>query len=212
MPRNGFYFDTIIRQEPIDEAKLNPDDNLEEFGPITPQDLDYFASEARRAEATGRAVMATFGGTAFGDIALVPGPMLKHPKGIRAVEYEYLVVGAVIHNKEVATIEILKQDALFLIPLWNIYFNYITLLNYGYWTTFYSFRRDVPNAQASRASREATVRHQGYRFIEIALGNPDGNHKHFPHSGTPFWAFVSDDNDLTFLDLSIQNNLDGLFL
>jgi hypothetical protein len=90
MPRNGFYFDTIIRQEPIDEAKLNPEDNLEEFGPITPQNLGYFASEARRAEATGRAVMATFGGTAFGDIALVPAPFLKNPKGIRDVEEWYV--------------------------------------------------------------------------------------------------------------------------
>jgi len=90
MPKNGFYFDTIVRQEPIDEAKLNPEDNLEEFGPITPQDLDYFSSEARRAEATGRAVMATFGGTAFGDIALVPAPFLKHPKGIRDIEEWYV--------------------------------------------------------------------------------------------------------------------------
>src|SRR4030042_812175 len=82
MPRNGFFFDTIVRQEPIDEASLNPEDNLEEFGPGTPQDLDYFASEARRAAATGRAVMATFGGTAFGDIALVPAPFPQHPTGL----------------------------------------------------------------------------------------------------------------------------------
>jgi len=90
MPRNGFFFDTIVRQEPIDEASLNPEDNLEEFGPITLQDLDYFASEARHAAATGRAVMATFGGTAFGDIALVPAPFLKHPKGIRDIEEWYV--------------------------------------------------------------------------------------------------------------------------
>src|SRR4030042_4015227 len=31
MPTNGFFFDTIVRQEPIDEASLNPEDNLEEF-------------------------------------------------------------------------------------------------------------------------------------------------------------------------------------
>jgi hypothetical protein len=90
MPKNGFFFDTIIRQEPIDEAKLNPKDNLEEFGPITPQDLAYFAAEARRAASTGRAVMATFGGMAFGDIALVPAPFLKYPKGIRDIEEWYI--------------------------------------------------------------------------------------------------------------------------
>ena len=32
MPVKGFFFDAIIRQHPIDEEKLNPDDNLEEYG------------------------------------------------------------------------------------------------------------------------------------------------------------------------------------
>jgi hypothetical protein len=90
MPKNGFFFDTIIRQEPIDETKLNPEDNLEEFGPIEPLNLCYFAVEAGLAATTGRAVMATFGGTAFGDIALVPAPFLKNPKGIRDVEEWYI--------------------------------------------------------------------------------------------------------------------------
>jgi hypothetical protein len=90
MPRNGYFFDTIVRQDPIDEARLNPEDNLEEFVPISKADLDYFAAEAGRASATGRAVMATFGGTAFGDIALVPAPFLKHPKGIRDIEEWYV--------------------------------------------------------------------------------------------------------------------------
>jgi hypothetical protein len=41
-------------------------------------------------EATGRAVMLTMPGTAFGDIALVPGPWMKHPKGIRDIEEWYI--------------------------------------------------------------------------------------------------------------------------
>ena len=90
MPRDGFFFDAIVRQEPIDEARLNPEDNLEEFGPVSKADLEYFATEAKRASGTGRAVMATFGGTAFGDIALVPAPFLKHPKGIRDIEEWYI--------------------------------------------------------------------------------------------------------------------------
>jgi len=90
MPKNGFYFDTIVRQEPIVENRLNPEDNLEEFGPVSSRDLDYFAAEAERAAATGRAVMATFGGTGLGDIALVPAPFLKRPRGIRDVEEWYI--------------------------------------------------------------------------------------------------------------------------
>lgn len=90
MPKNGFFFDTIVRQEPIEEAQLNPDDNLEEFGPISDKYLDYFEAASRQAAETGRGVIATFGGTAFGDIALIPAPFLKHPKGIRDIEEWYI--------------------------------------------------------------------------------------------------------------------------
>jgi hypothetical protein len=90
MPQGGFFFDAVIRQEPIDDSKLNPEDNVEEFGPVTAEDLAYFKKETQRAATTGRAVIANFGGTAFGDIALVPAPFLKHPKGIRDIEEWYV--------------------------------------------------------------------------------------------------------------------------
>ena len=94
MPRGGYFFDSIVRQPPIDEDRLNPDDNLEEFVPISDDDIEYFRREVERAAATGRAVMANFGGTAFGDIALVPAPFLKHPKGIRDVAGWYMATSA----------------------------------------------------------------------------------------------------------------------
>ncbi len=90
LPKNGFFFDTIIRQEPIDEDKLDPADNLEEFAPIADDTLDHFERESRRAGATGRGIIASFGGTALGDIALVPAPGLPHPRGIRDVEEWYV--------------------------------------------------------------------------------------------------------------------------
>ena len=91
MPAGGFYFDTIIRQEPIDEAKLNPEDNLEEFGPISDEALAHFREQAAHLDRdTDKAIIANFGGTSFGDIAIVPAPSLKHPKGIRDVEEWYI--------------------------------------------------------------------------------------------------------------------------
>ena len=91
MPKGGYYFDSIERQGPIDDDNLNVEDNLEEFGPITDETLDYFATEARRLrDESDRAIVANFGGTAFGDIALVPAPWLKNPKGIRGVEEWYI--------------------------------------------------------------------------------------------------------------------------
>lgn len=91
MPKNGFYFDAIIRQQPIDDSKLNVEDNLEEFGPISDAELEYFGRETERLyRQTDKAILASFGGTDFGDIALVPGPSIKHPKGIRDVEEWYV--------------------------------------------------------------------------------------------------------------------------
>jgi hypothetical protein len=90
MPVGGFFFDTIVRQEPIDDDRLDPQDNLEEFKRVSREDLDYFAASADACIASGRAVVATFGGTAFGDIALVPAPFLKRPQGIRDVAEWYI--------------------------------------------------------------------------------------------------------------------------
>jgi len=90
MPKDGYFFDTIVRQEPIDDDHLNPEDNLEEFGPIQEVDLEHFRRSAQEAAQSGRGVIANFGGTAFGDIALVPGPFMKHPKGIRDIAEWYV--------------------------------------------------------------------------------------------------------------------------
>ena len=91
MPAGGWYFDSIPRQQPIDDAQLNVEDNVEEFVPISDADLAYLASEAERLYTqTDKAIMLTLGGAGFGDIALVPGPMLKNPKGIRDVTEWYM--------------------------------------------------------------------------------------------------------------------------
>jgi uroporphyrinogen-III decarboxylase len=91
MPQGGFYFDAIIRQKPIDDAKLNPADNLEDFSLISDEDLKYYEQKANELyENTDLAIAAGFPGTAFGDIVLVPAPWMKDPKGIRDVEEWYI--------------------------------------------------------------------------------------------------------------------------
>lgn len=91
MPKKGYYFDSIIRQKKIEEDKLDPVDNLEEFGLISDKDLNYLKIEAEKLFGnTEYALVGSFVSSAFGDIALVPGPMLKDPKGIRDVEEWYI--------------------------------------------------------------------------------------------------------------------------
>lgn len=91
LPKNGFYFDTIIRQPPVDESALDPTDNLEEFDYISDEELSHFEHKVTTLyEETDKALLMNIGGTAFGDIALVPAPWLKHPKGIRDIEEWYV--------------------------------------------------------------------------------------------------------------------------
>jgi hypothetical protein len=91
MPKDGFYFDSIIRQEPFEEESLRWEDNTEEFAYVSESSVEYFRAEAERLfRETERAVVSRFGDSSFGDIAKVPGPSLKHPKGIRDIEEWYI--------------------------------------------------------------------------------------------------------------------------
>jgi hypothetical protein len=91
MPAGGHFFDAIVRQEPIDESRLDPADNAEEFTPVADAELRHYAAEAGRLSSeTDRAVFCSFGGLTFGDIAIVPGVGLTRPRGIRDVEEWYV--------------------------------------------------------------------------------------------------------------------------
>ncbi|MCB9452834.1 MAG: methyltransferase [Anaerolineaceae bacterium] len=91
LPKDGFYFDTIVRQEFFDEDNLNVDDNVEEFELISDEDLAFLEQEAKRLyEETDKALVAELSGMSFGDIAMVPAPWVKHPRGIRGIEEWYV--------------------------------------------------------------------------------------------------------------------------
>jgi hypothetical protein len=89
MPASGYFFDAIVRQEPIDEDRLDPADNCEEFKPLSAADLAHWQQQLAGVQGGTRAVQASLGGTGFGDIALVPAPFLRHPRGIRDITEWY---------------------------------------------------------------------------------------------------------------------------
>lgn len=90
MPKGSYFFDAIIRQDELHEDQLNPDDNVEEYAPLTSIEIKHFKQEIENSRKSSRATVATFGGTAFGDVARIPGIGLKHPKGIRDIEEWYV--------------------------------------------------------------------------------------------------------------------------
>jgi uroporphyrinogen-III decarboxylase len=91
MPKGGWYFDVLTRQRPIDDDALRVEDNLEEFGPISGEQLAHFARETERLHSqTDKAILIRVGDTAFGDIGRVPAPWLKDPRGIRDTAEWYM--------------------------------------------------------------------------------------------------------------------------
>ncbi len=90
MPKGGFFYDAIIRQDPIDDSALNLEDNLEEFTVISEDELSVIESNFNDLRERNRGIVASFGGSALGDIAMVPGMQLLHPKGIRDITEWYI--------------------------------------------------------------------------------------------------------------------------
>ena len=93
MPKDGFYFDATNRGKPVeDEDDLDVADNLEEFALLSDETLKIIETETRKLyENTDYAIVSGGpGGTGLGDIAFVPGPMLKNPKGVRDIADWYM--------------------------------------------------------------------------------------------------------------------------
>jgi hypothetical protein len=90
LPAGGYYFDAIIRQRPIKEDELDPRDNVEEYTHIEDEGAAWFGEQAERLAAGPYGVVFNPGGMGIGDIALVPAPGLKRPRGLRDVEEWYV--------------------------------------------------------------------------------------------------------------------------
>jgi hypothetical protein len=85
MPKGGYYFDAIVRQETIDEKYLDPREWVKDQYPVyTDEELRYLEETANNLyQNTNLSVLGCFWQGGFGDIAVVPGLSVKHPKGIR---------------------------------------------------------------------------------------------------------------------------------
>jgi Uroporphyrinogen decarboxylase (URO-D) len=94
MPKDGFFFDSIIRQKPIDLNHLDPADNAEQYAPLTDAELEGLEEDARAANAADSAIFASLVNTNLGDIAWVPGPDLIDPRGVRDVAEWYMLTAS----------------------------------------------------------------------------------------------------------------------
>lgn len=86
MPKGGTFFDNIERSE-YDEDNLTPLEDYKESYPLkTEEDCLYWEQQLKQIyDNSDYAIFGVLGGMSIGDAAEVPGPFLKHPKGIRGV-------------------------------------------------------------------------------------------------------------------------------
>ncbi len=90
MPKAGYFFDATNRAVNVDDTTLKLEDNLEEFGYISDYELLYWKRLVDQYKNSDKALMANFGGTSLGDVALVPGIQLKNPRGVRDITEWYI--------------------------------------------------------------------------------------------------------------------------
>jgi len=88
MPNNGFFFDNVMRSPEFNEDKLTPlEDFKDDFSVASDEDARHWEETSIRLfEETDYGILGNLGGAGFGDVALIPGPFLENPKGIRSLE------------------------------------------------------------------------------------------------------------------------------
>lgn len=91
MPKGGSFFDAAPRDAfdmELDEDELTPlEDFKNDFNVASDEDARYWEKRSIELfENTEYGVVGLLGGAGLGDAAMVPGPFVKHPKGVRRVD------------------------------------------------------------------------------------------------------------------------------
>ncbi len=92
LPSSGYFFDGLLRSEPVDEDHLTPvEDFKEQFCLMRDEDLRYIEAQAEDIyKNTQYGAIFAWGGGALGDVAFLPGTGLENPVGLRDIEEWYM--------------------------------------------------------------------------------------------------------------------------
>ena len=91
LPKGGSFFDSVDRAHfdfDLDEEDLTPlEDFKDDFAVATDEEARYWEKKSIDLyENTEYGIVGMLGGGALGDAAIIPGPAVKHPRGIRRVD------------------------------------------------------------------------------------------------------------------------------
>ncbi len=84
MPKGGYYFDLLSRQQPLDWDRLDPAAFAEQFTRLRDEELEHLRASADCLyRNTDFALVGLFGERGLGNMPLVLAPEMDQPKGIR---------------------------------------------------------------------------------------------------------------------------------
>ncbi len=111
LPKGGWYFDGIVRQEPVDEDRLDGRaDFAEQFKVLEAGDIEHYRVQAERLyRETDCGLILNFGGAGLGDVAFLPGTALARTPGIRSVEDWYMA--HVLHPEYIHDVYSMQEAA-----------------------------------------------------------------------------------------------------
>jgi hypothetical protein len=91
LPKGGYYFDNLFRQEAVDYDNLNAKEDFRgDFSLFTDEQLRHYENTVNKLYTeTDYAIIGVYGGASLGDLAFLPGPGLKRTPGIRNIEDWY---------------------------------------------------------------------------------------------------------------------------
>jgi len=96
MPNNGYYFDIIPYQEPIDWDHLDPGDFTEKFILLDDDALEHLRTTSEQLyEHTDFALLGNFAVAGLGDMPVVLASEIESPKGIR--KYDDFLMAHLTH-------------------------------------------------------------------------------------------------------------------
>lgn len=117
MPKNGLFFDILDHSEQeydmdIDDEDMTPEEDWkEDFCVCTDEDARFWEEKSKKLyEETEYAIMGLLGGASFGDAAMLPGPTVKNPKGIRKADDWYMA--HILHPDYIAAVLEMQTEVL----------------------------------------------------------------------------------------------------
>ncbi len=88
MLSNGLYFDSIIRQNDLTKHKFDArEDYSDQFSIFNENECSYYEKTSERLyNETNYAIIGNFFLGGLGDLGVIPGQWIEHPKGVRDIQ------------------------------------------------------------------------------------------------------------------------------